>query len=217
MSAVPSDRAAQPEATQNPNQSPSSPGDEQPIRPESKYLYLGDHTNAENAYGFRIYRTTYSDDDKWDRFMSYLKTNIERSLGRDEQYKHQLARVDWTVQSSPDLQDASMDQVRDHFIQWIDSGEEQPDNSSRFLAFVVVDGESLDSVTSMLEFLEEENLPLDEDDEEGTAYVKLVSVNEKDGDVPVCIQYLYPRVFSFVHGLGWEHIVPGEGEFSARP
>jgi hypothetical protein len=69
----------------------------------------------------------------------------------------------------------------------------------------------------MLEFLEEEGAPLDDDDEEGTAYIKVVSVNEKEGDVPVCIQYLYPRVFSFVRGLGWGFIVPGEGEVSARP
>jgi hypothetical protein len=44
------------------------------------------------------------------------------------------------------------------------------------------------------------------------AYVKLVSVNEDEGDVPVCIQYLYPRVFNFVHGLGWDFVVPGDGE-----
>lgn len=104
-----------------------------------------------------------------------------------------------------------------HFAHWIASGEEQPDNSSRFLACVVIDDESLESVIAMLDLLEEEGPPLEEDDEEGTAYVKLISVNENEGDMPVCIQYLYPRVFSFVRGLGWDSIVPEEADFSAKP
>lgn len=45
--------------------------------------------------------------------MAYFKANVERSLGRDEKYKHQLPRVDWIVQSSPGLQDATIDQVRE--------------------------------------------------------------------------------------------------------
>jgi hypothetical protein len=114
MMASPShDPDSQSDYSQESSRSSPSPSEEQPIRPEQPHLYLGDHSNFDNAYGFRIYRTTYGDNDKWDRFMSYFRANVEQSLGKDEEYKPQLLRVDWAVQSSPYLHDATIDEVRE--------------------------------------------------------------------------------------------------------
>ena len=78
----------------------------------TRVLYLGDHSNVKNPYGFRIYRATYGDDEKWERFMTYFKANVERTLSQDDRYKDQLPRVDYTVQSDVDLDGATVDQVR---------------------------------------------------------------------------------------------------------
>lgn len=103
------------------------------------------------------------------------------------------------------------------FIEWVDSGEEQPENSSRFAACIVVDEDALDSVMCLMELLEEEGEPIYSEDPVGAAYVTLVSRYEEDEDSDVCIQNLYPTAFDFVYDLGWRFIEPEEGEFVARP
>lgn len=99
--------------THSPDQTPPSLGAGQPSRTEPTYLYLGDHSQVDIPYGFRIYRTTHGSEESWNRFISYFEANIKHSLETDEEYRHQLSRVDWTVHTSPDLQDATIEQVRE--------------------------------------------------------------------------------------------------------
>src|SRR4051812_39440849 len=91
--------------------SPHSPPEEGGVRPEPIILYLGE-SGFDNPYGFLIFRTTYGDDEKWEQFMAYLKAQAKRGL-EDGGDSHQFERIDWNVISSPDLDGASVDHVRE--------------------------------------------------------------------------------------------------------
>lgn len=103
------------------------------------------------------------------------------------------------------------------FIQWVDSGEEQPENSARFRACIVVDEDAVESVIMTQEFLEKHEKPIDYEDTDGSGYVTLVSRDELDDDALVCIQNLYPTTYDFLHSLDWRFIEAKEGEISAKP
>lgn len=78
-----------------------------------KIIYFGNRGNFDTPYGFRMYRTTYGDDEKWDRFMSYYKANVEKALEHNAESRHELSLMDWTVQSGPELHGATTDQIRE--------------------------------------------------------------------------------------------------------
>lgn len=69
----------------------------------------------------------------------------------------------------------------------------------------------------MLDILEENDESIDSYDMEGLAYVDLISRNEREETVHMCISHLYPRAFNFVQGLGWESIKPEDGRYTAAP
>lgn len=80
----------------------------------------------------------------------------------------------------------------------------------------MVDEDVIESVTMMMDVLEEDGEAIDSEDSEGLAYVYLVSAVESEGHHPVCIQYLYPRAMWSVQLLGFERMEPKEGELSSR-
>ena len=65
----------------------------------------------EAKWGFVIYRTTYQDDDQWNRFMEHINTRVRLELeqGRDAEL---FTRIDWCVQEDPALEGAPVSEVR---------------------------------------------------------------------------------------------------------
>lgn len=61
--------------------------------------------------GFVVYRLTYNDNARWDRFMEYLNTRIRLGLentGDGDLFEH----IDWDVQEDPILEEAEEPEVR---------------------------------------------------------------------------------------------------------
>jgi len=62
-------------------------------------------------YGFVVYRCTYGDDKKWDRFMEYLNAQARARL-EEEEVGYLWERLDWNVQQDPSLDEANEEEVR---------------------------------------------------------------------------------------------------------
>jgi hypothetical protein len=103
------------------------------------------------------------------------------------------------------------------FNQWLESGEEDPDDMFRYRACVLVNQGCLDSVDFWME-----GKSLEKDDElklfdgRGCSFVCLVSRYESEGYTLVGVSYLIPRVADMIgmqgEGMGWEAIAVPEGE-----
>lgn len=65
----------------------------------------------DNKLGFVIYRLTYKDDSEWTRFMDWLNKCVREGL-EEEDEGDIFEYVDWTVQEDPQLEGATMSQVR---------------------------------------------------------------------------------------------------------
>ncbi|KAF2442445.1 hypothetical protein P171DRAFT_433937 [Karstenula rhodostoma CBS 690.94] len=65
-------------------------------------------------------------------------------------------------QSDPELQDAGPIEIRERFNKWLKSGEEAPDDSYRYMACVLVDSATLNSVDRWMKdkTLEDDRLTL---------------------------------------------------------
>lgn len=63
--------------------------------------------------GFVVYRCTYQSDEDWKKFMEYLAAHTKWQLDT-EGLGDLCSRLDCTVQSDPDLGDASAEEVRKH-------------------------------------------------------------------------------------------------------
>lgn len=105
--------------------------------------------------------------------------------------------------------------MRSRFIAWADSGDEPTDNSARFRACIVADEDCLIDVNAVVELLEEADEELGEFDDDGLAWVRLLSRDRDEGSLRVCVSYLVPRSFNFVL-YNWEQI-GGDGRDPARP
>ena len=68
-------------------------------------------TISEAKYGFKIYRTDYSDETKWRRFMTYLNAQTQAQM-KEENLVHEIPNIDWAVESSPELARASEEDIR---------------------------------------------------------------------------------------------------------
>lgn len=68
-------------------------------------------TISEAKYGFKIYRTDYSDETKWHRFMTYLNAQTQARM-EEENLVHGIPNIDWAVESSPELARASEEEIR---------------------------------------------------------------------------------------------------------
>jgi hypothetical protein len=68
-------------------------------------------TISEAKYGFKIYRTDYSDETKWHRFMTYLNAQTQARM-EEENLVHEIPNIDWAVESSPELARASEEEIR---------------------------------------------------------------------------------------------------------
>lgn len=68
-------------------------------------------TISEAKYGFKIYRTDYSDETKWHRFMTYLNAQTQARM-EEENLVHEISNIDWAVESSPELARASEEEIR---------------------------------------------------------------------------------------------------------
>ncbi|KAJ4364816.1 hypothetical protein N0V95_000660 [Ascochyta clinopodiicola] len=70
-------------------------------------------SDHEAKYGFKIYRTDYTDETKWERFMAYLNAQTEARM-EEENLAHEIPNIDWAVESSPDLARASEEDIRQY-------------------------------------------------------------------------------------------------------
>jgi hypothetical protein len=68
-------------------------------------------SKPDHKFGFVIFRTTYGDEYSWDRFMIYLNAQARARMIEDG-YADQIPNLDWNVQSSPDLEFASFEEIR---------------------------------------------------------------------------------------------------------
>ncbi|KAF1965429.1 hypothetical protein BU23DRAFT_604210 [Bimuria novae-zelandiae CBS 107.79] len=143
--------------------------------------------------GFVIYRTDYRDDENWNRFMAYLNNQAHSGL------------------SDPELQDAGPIEIRERFNKWLKSGEEAPDDSYRYMACVLVDSATLNSVDRWMKdkTLEDDRLTLF--DARGRTSVWLVSCHEEEGEFEVGISYLFPQVAYLIQmdrdeGSAWDEV-----------
>lgn len=64
-------------------------------------------------FGFIIFRCTYGSDDDWARFFEYLDANVRASLV-EEEMGEALSRIDWSAQEDRDLDDTSVNVVREY-------------------------------------------------------------------------------------------------------
>jgi len=67
--------------------------------------------NPDAKFGFVIYRCTYSDDEKWNRFMEYLNARAKSSI-QSWEAPILFQRLDWNIQEDPSLDGADMVEVR---------------------------------------------------------------------------------------------------------
>lgn len=64
-------------------------------------------------WGFLIYRCSYDDDEKWQRFMDHLNTRVRLNL-REEGAEDLFDRIDWAVQEDEqELEGAPSSTVRE--------------------------------------------------------------------------------------------------------
>lgn len=93
-------------------ESPAAPSTKGSGHAQTFVVHL--NPGIDNPYGFRIYRTSYDSDEDWDQFMAYFKAQARRSLLVNElgRYAHLRDEVDYTVQSSPNLEDITCGEVR---------------------------------------------------------------------------------------------------------
>ena len=68
-------------------------------------------TISEAKYAFKIYRTDYSDETIWRRFMTYLNAQTQARM-KEENLVHEIPNIDWAVESSPELARASEEDIR---------------------------------------------------------------------------------------------------------
>jgi hypothetical protein len=109
------------------NRSPSRDHEERPLSPpyrelEESRLNDSEHPvleistlTSDEKYGFIIFRTVYDDENDWERFMVYLNAQVRASM-ESKGLADEIPNIDWKVQSSPDLEDASFDEIR----RWMD-------------------------------------------------------------------------------------------------
>jgi hypothetical protein len=72
-------------------------------------------SKPDHKFGFVIFRTTYGNEYSWDRFMIYLNAQA-RARMIAEGYADEIPNLDWNVQSSPDLEFASFEEIRKYVI-----------------------------------------------------------------------------------------------------
>jgi hypothetical protein len=110
-------------------------------------------------YGWLIYRTTYSDNEKWNEGIEILQNQFRRIKHRylDE---NEIFYMDWPIQDNALLfNNATTDELRKHFLVWKSSDEpakaiglnpaEYPSRRpwlTQYEYFIQVDEESLDSI-----------------------------------------------------------------------
>ena len=181
-----------------------------------------------NAVGFIIYRTDYSDEEQWNRFMRFPNNQAHRGLianGKRDMIQH----LDWKVQvrrvtigaheydiddsqSDPDLQDAGPMEIREHFNRWLESGEEPIQDNYRYMACVLVDKSSLNCVDLWMEDKTYEDDKSTLFDSQGITSVCLVSRDESEGEFDVGVSYLFPDVAFLIqmegdeYGTAWEQV-----------
>lgn len=49
-----------------------------------------------------------------------------------------------------------------------------------------------------------------------TGYFTLIALREEDGSQGVAFPLLFPRVYSLIDGLGWDHVHVGDGDIFAQ-
>lgn len=68
-------------------------------------------TKPESKYGFKIYRTHYGDETQWESFLDYLNAQTHENM-RNQNLGHEIPNLDWAIESSPDLANASEEDIR---------------------------------------------------------------------------------------------------------
>jgi hypothetical protein len=165
-------------------------------------IHEGLQRHKEDKWGWVIYRTTYKDDAGWERFKSYVKKWSDEEFSRPG-VPAGLSPADWTFVSDPALEGASREQLRQRFREWRRTAwhTENPrrqlpfptrmwELGSRYLLFIQVDEESLESVLDGA------------GDDMEPAWVHLVRCDD-ERDVGVQPPFQHSRTDQWVVDDGW--------------
>jgi hypothetical protein len=78
--------------------------------------------SGHHKWGFLVYRTSYDDDEAWQRFMDILTRNTEVSLRKAGKLQRLQPYLYWTAMEDRTAFDgASKDAIRDHFRDWVNT------------------------------------------------------------------------------------------------
>ncbi len=129
-----------------------------PSRSKSIYVRLAhEDLCIQEKWGWVFYRTTYKDDVAWERFRDWIEASSREDLRAQGASPLLLGAFDNIFVSDPSLEGASRQQLRPRFREWRKPAfraenptrplpKEYGDIPGRYIYFVVVDEESLDSV-----------------------------------------------------------------------
>ena len=89
--------------------------------------------NQSNKIGWVIYRTTYSDDAKWDRFVQLFQDSIRTKVAYDYDAEEHLQYVAWPIKEDRQvLNKATTTELRKHFLTWRDLDAVTAENGGAF-------------------------------------------------------------------------------------
>lgn len=122
-----------------------------------KNIHEALHEDKQGKWGWVIYRTTYKDDAAWERFRDWVNISAREALKEEGASPLVLGALECLFVSDPALDGASRKQLRERFLRWRQAAirvenpqralpKEWDEIPSRYVYFVQVDEESLDSV-----------------------------------------------------------------------
>ncbi|KAG7289245.1 hypothetical protein NEMBOFW57_005610 [Staphylotrichum longicolle] len=122
-----------------------------------KHIHEALHEDKQGKWGWVIYRTSYKNDAAWERFRDCINISAREALKGEGASPLVLDALDCIFVSDPALDGASRKQLRERFLQWRQPAirvenpqralpKEWDEIPSRYVYFVQVDDESLDSV-----------------------------------------------------------------------
>jgi hypothetical protein len=112
--------------------------------------------------GWFIYRTTYSDDAKWERFVQLFQGFVRRKVAHEYDAEEHLQYLEWSVKEDRErFNNATTTELRKHFLAWREADAAAAENGGAFksdndrarrldhplyLYFIQVNEEAMESV-----------------------------------------------------------------------
>lgn len=139
----------------------ASDNPELPQKDPSPFEEIADDLKLFNLskWGWVIYRTTYGDDEAWERFKVLVTRQCRKYLQKPDTPPSVAGALDWVFVSDKALDGASRDTLREHFLAWVAEAKTRESlgppsplvakmelEAVRYMYFIQVDEESLRSV-----------------------------------------------------------------------